>query len=255
MNHLRLAFRQLIKNPGFSAIAIITLALGVGANTAIFSIVNSVLLRPLPYPGADRIMVLNESGDGQEFSVSLPNYEDWKRDNTVFQFLAITRRESRNLSGIQGQEAERIPCAFVSEDFFKVIGISPKLGRTFTGEESKAGGPPAIVISDRLWHRVFARDPDVLGRTIKLHNQGFTVIGVMPPEMTSPQDTDVWFPFGRRIVSIWNDRTIHPMLFAWGRLKPGVTVDQARTEMKGIAARLEKEYPATNARASITVTP
>lgn len=255
MSNFRLALRQLIKNPGFAAVAILTLALGIGANTAIFSIVNAVLLRPLPYPNADRIMVLNESGDGQEFAVSLPNYEDWKRDNTVFQFLAITRRESRNLSGVTGQEAERIPCAHVSEDFFKVVGISPKLGRTFTEEESKAGGPPAVVISDRLWQRLFARDADVLGRTIKLHNQGFTIIGVMPPEMASPQDTDVWFPFGRRIVPIWNDRTIHPMLFVWGRLKPGATVDQARTEMQGIAARLEKEYPATNARAGVTVTP
>jgi putative ABC transport system permease protein len=143
----------------------------------------------------------------------------------------------------------------VSEDFFKVVGISPKLGRTFTEEESKAGGPAAVVISDRLWQRLFVRDANVLGRTIKLHNQGYTIVGVMPPEMTSPQDTDVWFPFGRRIVPIWNDRTIHPMLFVWGRLKPGVTIDQARTEMKGIAARLEKEYPATNARASVTVTP
>ena len=255
MNHLRYAFRQLIKNPAFSTVAILTLALGIGANTAIFSIVNAVLLRPLPYPDAGRIMVLNELGDGQEFSVSLPNYEDWKRDNTVFQFLAITRRESRNLSGIAGQEAERIQCAHVSEDFFKVVGIAPKLGRTFTEEESKAGGPPAVVISDRIWQRVFAREGNVLGRTIKLHNQDYTVVGVMPPEMTSPQDTDVWFPFGRRIVPFWNDRTIHPMLFVWGRLKPGVTVLQARTEMKGIAARLEKEYPATNARAGVTVSP
>src|SRR5882672_12002298 len=151
MNNFRLALRQLTKNPAFAAVAILTLALGIGANTAIFSIVNSVLLRPLPYPEADRIMVVNESGDGQEFSVSLPNYEDWKRDNNVFQFLAITRRESRNLSGISGQEAERIQCAHVSEDFFKVIGIAPKLGRTFTEEESKRGGPPAVVISDRLW--------------------------------------------------------------------------------------------------------
>ena len=255
MNNFRLALRHLIKNPGFAAVAILTLALGIGANTAIFSVVNAVLLQPLPYANADRIMVLNESGDGQEFSVSLPNYEDWKHDNTVFEYLAITRRESRNLSGISGQEAQRIPCAHVSEEFFKVVGISPKLGRTFTNEEAKPDGPPVVVISDRLWQRAFDRDSNVVGRTMKLNDQGFTVIGVMPPEMTSPQDTDLWFPFARRIVSFWQDRTIHPMLFVWGRLKAGVTVDQARTQLKGIAARLEKEYPATNARASVSVTP
>jgi putative ABC transport system permease protein len=255
MNDLRFALRQLIKNPAFSAVAVITLALGIGANTAIFSIVNAVLLRPLPYPDADRIMVLNESANGQEFSVSLPNYQDWKRDNNVFKYLAITRRESRNLSGIPGREAERIPCANVSEEFFKVIGLSPKLGRTFNEEEEKPGGPPAVVISDRLWQHTFARDASVLGQTIKLHNQAFTVVGVMPAEMNSPQDTDVWFPFARRIAPIWQDRTIHPMLFVWGRLKPGVTIDQARTEMKAIAVRLENEYPATNARASISITP
>ena len=255
MNDLRFAFRQLIKNPAFSAVAIITLALGIGANTAIFSIVNAVLLRPLPYPAADRIMVLNESGNGQEFSVSLANYEDWKRDNNVFKYLAITRRESRNLSGIPGRDAERIPCAYVSEEFFKVIGLQPKLGRTFNTEEEKPGGAPAVIISDRLWQHAFGRDAGVLGKTIKLHDRGFTIVGVMPGEMNSPQDTDVWFPFAGRIVPFWRDRTIHPMLFVWGRLKPGVTIEQARTEMKTIAARLEKEYPATNAGASVSVTP
>jgi putative ABC transport system permease protein len=252
---IRFALRQLVKQPGFTFIAVLVLALGIGANTAIFSIVNAVLLRPLPYPDADRIMVLNESANGQEFSVSLPNYQDWKRDNNVFKYFAITRRESRNLSGIPGREAERIPCAYVSEEFFKVVGLSPKLGRIFNEEEEKPGGPPAVVISDRLWQHAFARDAAVLGQTIKLHNQGFTIIGVMPPEMNSPQNTDVWFPFARRIVPFWQDRVIHPMLFVWGRLKPGVTVDQARTEMKAIAARLEKEYPSTNAGASISVTP
>lgn len=156
---LKFALRRLWKSPEFTLVAVLTLALGIGANTAIFSVVNAVLLQPLPYPNADRIMVLNETGDGQEFSVALPNYEDWKRDNTVFQHLAITRRESRNLSGIPGQEAERIPCAYVSEDFFRVIGLSPRLGRTFTDEEAKPGGPAAVVISDRLWQRAFGRTP------------------------------------------------------------------------------------------------
>src|SRR2546421_6254673 len=151
LQDLRYGARMLAKQPAFTAIAALTLALGIGANTAIFSVINAVLLRPLPFPEADHIMFLAESNNaGQEFSVSLPNYQDWKRDNTVFEYLAITRRESRNLSGISGQEAQRIPCAYVSEEFFKVIGLSPKLGRTFTDEEAKAGGPPAIVISDRL---------------------------------------------------------------------------------------------------------
>ena len=168
MNDLRFALRQLIKNPAFSAVAVITLALGIGANTAIFSIVNAVLLRPLPYPDADRIMVLNESANGQEFSVSLPNYQDWKRDNNVFKYLAITRRESRNLSGIPGREAERIPVRLVyRKSFFKVIGLSPKLGRTFNEEEEKPGGPPAVVISDRLWQHAFARDARCFGANDK----------------------------------------------------------------------------------------
>ncbi len=256
MNNLRYAFRQLLKQPGFTAIAVLTLALGIGANTAIFSVINAVLLRPLPYPDAARIMVLNEtSGPGQDFAVALPNYLDWKRDNTVFAQLAITHRESRNLSGLSGQEAERVSCAYVSQEFFKVLGIGPNSGGTFTAEEEKPGGPLSAIISDRLWQRAFARDPAALGRTIKLHNQAFTIVGIMPPGISSPQDTEVWFPFSRRVVSAWNDRTIHPMLFAWGRLKPGVTVEQARTEMKAIAARLEKQYPATNARASVAVTP
>jgi len=253
---IRFASRQLIKNPGFAIIAVSTLALGIGANTAIFSVINAVLLRPLPYPNADRIMVLSESaGPGQEFAVALPDYLDWKNENTVFEELAVTHKESRNLSGIPGREAERISSSYVSNNFFKVIGLSPILGRTFTEEEGKAGGPLAVVISERLWQRAFGRDPSVLGRAISLHNQSFTIIGVMPAEMTSPQDSEAWFPFGRRIVPIWQNRAIHPMLFVWGRLKPGVTVDQARTEMKGIAARLEKAYPETNAQETVNVTP
>src|SRR5216110_2614081 len=140
MSNLRFAFRQVIKNPAFSAVAIITLALGIGANTAIFSIVNSVLLRPLPYPNADRIMVLNEtSGPGQDFSVALPDYFDWRNDNTLFEHLAVTHKESRNLSGIPGREAERVSCVSVTLNFFKVVGLAPQLGRIFTEEEDRIG--------------------------------------------------------------------------------------------------------------------
>src|ERR1700756_5269410 len=133
MNHFRLAFRQLIKNPAFSAVAVLTLALGIGANTAIFSIVNAVLLRPLPYPDADRIMVLNESsGPGQDYSVAMPDYSDWRNENTVFEHLAATHKESRNLSGIPGRDPERISCSTVTRNFFNVVGMPPRIGRTFS---------------------------------------------------------------------------------------------------------------------------
>jgi len=257
MSHLRFAFRQLIKNPAFSAVAIVTLALGIGANTAIFSIVNAVLLRPLPYPDADRIMVLNESsGPGQDYSVALPDYFDWRNDNKVFEHLACTHKESRNLSGISGREAERVSCASVTRNFFDVIGLPAEIGRTFSEDEDKVGGPPVVVISDRLWQRAFNRDLGAIGRSINLHDQSFTIIGVMPPQMTSPQDTEAWFSLGRRSNNpAWMDRSHHPMMFVWGRLETGVTVEQARTEMKGIAARLEKTYPDTNTKVYAVVTP
>jgi putative ABC transport system permease protein len=257
MNDLKFALRQLRKSPGFSLVAILTLALGIGANTAIFSIVNAVLLRPLPYPDAGRIMVLNESsGPGQDYSVALPDYFDWRNDNTVFEHLAATHKESRNLSGIPGREPERISCASVTRNFFNIVGLPPEIGRTFSEDEDKIGAPPVVVISDRLWRRVFNADPAILGRSITLHDQSYTVIGVMPPEMTSPQDSDVWMSMMRRSNNgVWMQRFVHPMIFVWGKLKPGVTVEQARTEMKGIAARLEKAYPATNGQETAVVTP
>ena len=248
---------MLRKQPGFSVIAILTLALGIGANTAIFSIVNAVLLRPLPYPNADRIMVLNESsGPGQDYSVALPDYFDWRNDNTVFEHLACTHKESRNLSGVPGREPERISCASVTRNFFNIIGLPPKIGRTFSEDEDKVGAPPVVVISDRLWRRAFNADPSVLGRSITLHDQNFTVIGVMPPQVTSPQDSDVWLSMMRRSNNpVWMQRFIHPMIYVWGKLKPGVTLKQARSEMKTIAARLEKTYPETNGKETAIVTP
>jgi len=254
---IQYAFRMLRKQPCFSVIAILTLTLGIGANTAIFSIVNAVLLRPLPYPDAERIMVLNESsGPGQDYSVALPDYFDWRNDNTVFEHLAATHKESRNLSGIPGRDPERVSCASVTRNFFSVVGISPEIGRIFSEDEDKVGAPPVVVISDRLWRRVFNADPSVLGRSITLHDQNFTVIGVMPPQVTSPQDSDVWLSMIRRSNNpVWMQRFIHPMIYVWGKLKPGVTLEQARSEMKTIAARLEKTYPETNGKETAIVTP
>src|SRR5436190_6864766 len=257
LQDLRYALRMLAKQPAFTAIAILTLALGIGANTAIFSMINSVLLRPLPYPYAHRIMVLNESsGPGQDFSVALPDYFDWQKETKTFEHLACTHKESRNLSGIPGREAERVSTASVTRNFFNVIGLSPQIGRVFSEDEDKVGAPPVVIISDRIWQRVFNRSPKAIGHSIVLHDQNFTVIGVMPPQMTSPQDTDVWVSLMRRSNNqAWIDRSHHPMMFVWGELKPGVTVDQARSEMKTIAAQLEKAYPETNKGETIVVTP
>src|SRR6266576_3535516 len=257
LDDLCYAVRMLLKQPGFTIIAALTLALAIGANTAIFSIVNAVLLRPLPYPKADRIMVLNESsGPGQDYSVALPDYFDWQKENTVFEHLAATHKESRNLSGIAGRDPERVSCAAVTRNFFNIIGLPPQIGRTFSEEEDKVGAPPVVVISDRLWQRAFNRDEKILGQAITLHDQSYTVIGVMPRQMTSPQDTDVWLSMMRRSNNdVWMSRAIHPMIYVWGKLKPGVTVERARTQMKGIAARLEKTYPDTNRGETAVVTP
>jgi putative ABC transport system permease protein len=257
LSDFRHALRQLVKSPGFTAVAVFTLALGIGANTAIFSIVNAVLLRPLPYPDPDRIMVLSESsGPGQDFSVALPDYFDWQNDNTVFKHLAATHKESRNLSGVPGRDPEHVSCASVTRNFFNIVGINPEIGRTFNEEEDKVGAPPVAVISDRLWQHAFNRDPSVIGRAITLHDSNYTVIGVMPPQVTSPQDTDVWLSLMRRSNNpAWMDRSHHPMIYVWGKLKPGVSVDQARAEMKMIAARLEKTYPDTNKNIYAVVTP
>ncbi|MGZ4986217.1 MAG: ABC transporter permease, partial [Chthoniobacterales bacterium] len=257
MKDLRFALRQLRKTPGFSCIAILTLALGIGANTSIFSVVNAVLLRPLPYPEPNRLAILSESDSTQpNISVSFPDYVDWRRDNTVFEELAAGRRESLNLSGREGLEPEQISGAIVTANFFKVIGLTPQIGRVFTEEEDRVGGPLLAVISDHLWQKIFNRNPNALGQTLALGNQVYTIIGVMPPQMFSPRTAEVWLPLMRRTNNAnWQNRDNHPGLFGWARLKRGVTLETAKAEMKTIGARLEQQYPASNARVGVNVTP
>jgi len=257
MNDLRYAFRQLRKTPGFTFIAVLTLALGIGANTAIFSVIYAVLLQPLPYPNGERIVILTETDSNQpQISVAYPDYVDWRRDQAVFDALAISRRESYNLSGLENRAPEQISGSLVTASFFKVIGLSPQLGRVFTEEEDRVGGPAVCVISDKLWYRVFNRDPNILGKSVNFGNQPYTIIGVMPPQMFSPRTVEVWFPLTRRTDDqMWQTRDNHPGLFGWARLKEGVTVEKALAQMKEIAARLSKEYPKSNTGVSATVTP
>jgi putative ABC transport system permease protein len=256
MNDLRYALRQLRKTPGFTFIAVLTLALGIGANTAIFSVIYAVLLQPLPYPDGERIVILTETDSNQpQISVAYPDYVDWKRDNTVFENIAVSRRESYNLSGMEGRAPEQVSGGLVTGNFFKVIGLQPQLGRVFTEEEDRVGGPMVCVISDKIWQRVWNRDPNVLGKSVNLGNQPFTIIGVMPPQMFSPRTVDVWFPLTRRTGDpMWQSRDNHPGLFGWARLKEGVTIDKALAQMKEIAGRLSVQYPKSNTGVSVTVT-
>ena len=256
MNDLRYALRQLRKTPGFTFIAVLTLALGIGANTAIFSVIYAVLLQPLPYPQGDRIVILTESDSNQpQISVSYPDYLDWTKEQKVFEALGASRRESYNLSGLEGRAPEQVSGGLVTASFFKVIGLQPQLGRVYTEEEDRVGGPAVCVISDKLWQRVFNRDANILGKSVNFGNQPYTIIGVMPPQMFSPRTVDVWFPLTRRTDNeMWQSRDNHPGLFGWGRLKEGVTIEQALAQMKEIEARLAQQYPKSNTGVSVTVT-
>ncbi len=218
--------------------------------------VNHVLLRPLPYPHPERLVYLSEVINGTDTAIALPDYVDWRKDSKSFEHLALSRLESRNLSGIPGREPERISVAYVTANFFNVIGLPPQIGRTFSEDEDRPGAPSLAVISDRLWDRVFHRDPQVVGRPMQFHGTPITVIGVMPREMDSPHEVDAWFAVMRRAnLPGWQNRANHPMFFGWGRLKEGVTAEQARGEIKAISARLEKLYPATNAGVGAEVRP
>src|SRR5947209_8160632 len=256
LQDFRYGLRKLAQQPAFTMIAVLTLALGIGANSAIFSVVNAVLLRPLPYPEPERIVYLSETNGGNNSSIAFPDYIDWRNDAKSFEHLALSRTESRNLSGIAGREPERVSVSFVTANFFNVIGLNPQIGRTFTEDEDKPGAPALVVLSDRLWDRAFNRDPKIIGRAVRFHDQPFVVTGVMPRDMDSPHGVDAWFSLMRRSAApAWQNRANHPMFYGWGRLKKDVTVEQARSEMKTIAARLEKTYPQTNAGTGAEVKP
>ena len=257
MKDVRHALRQLRKSPGFTAVAVLTLALGIGANTAIFSVVNAVLLRPLPYPEPDRLIVFHQTHtNASNLWVSFPDYLDYRRDNTVFEHLALSGERSQSLSGLDGRDAEQVSGAIVTASFFKAVGLAPQIGRAFNEEEDRVGGPRLVVLSDRLWERLFQRDHSVLGKDLTFGGEPYTVVGVMPPQMFSPRQADVWFPLMPRTAHPgYQGRGNHPGLTGWGRLKPGVTLEMAQAEMTTLAKRLEQEHPTTNKNIGVRVQP
>ena len=252
---LRYGARMLLKNPGFALIAVITLALGIGANTAIFSVVNGVLLRPLPYEEPDRLMLLTEYGANfGEMSISYPNFTDWRAQNRVFEKIGVYNRENYNLTG--SGEVERLRAAQMSADLFDALRVRAALGRVYTNDEDKPGASPVVVLSHGLWQRRFGGDPNIVGRTLTLNDRGYTVIGVMPRGFLFPTRVEMWVPVGTLSdQETWKHRGNHPGLYAVARLKPGVTFEQARENMKNVTAALEKQYPGDNQGNSATITP
>jgi putative ABC transport system permease protein len=247
---IRYGLRMLRKHPGFTAVAVLTLAIGIGANTAIFSVVNTVLLRPLPYPHADRIVYLSEwSQDVPDMSIAMANFDDWEKMNKVFDGMVAYRGENLNLTG-QG-EPQRLAVREVTAGLFPTLGVEPILGRELTPEDDKPGAEPVILLSDSLWARGFGRDPSVLGRRLNLDGELYTVIGVLPSSRFHPswRRYDAFTSLGRLENAIGGPqrRSEHPGIYAYGRMKPGTSVEQARADMVAVVAQLGKQYPKTNA--------
>ncbi len=236
---LRFAARSLSRSPGFSAVAVLTLALGIGATTAIFSVVNGVLLKPLPYPDADRIVYFWQINDeGNESNVSEPNFLDVKERSRSFAELAETSGAGP-VAVVGGREPVRAPAAAVSEEFFDVMRVRPELGRLFVPDEQRQGAAPAVLVSHDFWQGALGGTPDVLGRTLTFQDRVHTVVGVMPPGFDFPQGADLWTP--RELAEPQIYRTAHNWTVV-GRLRDGVSVEQARAEVSAIARRLKQEY-------------
>src|SRR4051812_37314572 len=240
---LRFALRQLRKTPGFTAVALLTLALGIGANTAIFSLVHSVLLRPLPYPDQGQLVILWEDEiNFQQASIAWPDLLDWQKDNTAFTALGGYRRDNFTLTG--QAEPEMLRGARTSAQFFEVVKLPVLRGRVFTADEDKAGAPALVVLGHALWQRKFGGRDDVLGQTLTLNGESYTVIGVLPPEFNSPTRVDFWTQLGRLgDEKSWQTRGNHPGIYALGRMKRGQTFASALGDLKRISARIEKENP------------
>ncbi len=240
------AIRRLLHNPGFSLVVVLTLALGIGANTAIFSIVNGVLLRPLPYDQPDRLVALNHfygNLDGLEAGFAVPTYRDIRERMTIFDAFAVGQGWNANLTGM-GQP-ERLIASKTTAEFFKVYGVAPQLGRTFAVGEDQAGRDKVVVLSHGFWHRRFGGDPTVVGRKILLDGEPYDVIGVMPLGFYSffNRSTDLWGPAVFTPEQYSDDSRTNEFLVAAGRLKPGIGIDQATRDVTAFAKTLKRDFP------------
>ncbi|PWT90072.1 MAG: ABC transporter permease, partial [Blastocatellia bacterium] len=252
---IRYGARMLLRNPGVTSIVILALALGIGANTAIFSVVNAVLLRPMPYSEANRLLFLNETDPNMdEMSISYPNFTDWRNQNHVFEKIGVYNRNSYTLTGYG--DAERIPTAQVSADLFAALRVNAGWGRVFTNDEDKPGGTPVVVLSYGLWQRRFGGQTNILNQNLTFNGKTYSVIGIMPRDFLYPSRVEMWVPVGQLSGDPnWQQRGNHPGLYAIARLKPGATLEQAKADMDTIAVNLEKQYPNSNTSTRVRIRP
>ena len=253
LQDVRYGLRTLAKQPGFAATALITLALGIGATTAIFSVVNAVVLRPLPFDGADRIVAVTNNYlklGTTGTTVSGPDFMDWREQSRSFDVLAHYRGWEESVT--VGNASDYAVVVRIGPGYFDVFGATARLGRLLTAEEASPDGPPAVVITDAYWRRQFAADPDVIGTTLTLDQRAFTIVGVAAAGFRFPARADLYAADPGRLAT--TSRTGHNYR-AVGRLAAGVSLAQARAEMTGIAARLTAEYPRSNGDKGVRLTP
>ena len=246
---VRYGLRMLAKSPAFTVVAVLTLALGIGANTALFSVVNGVLLNPLPYDHPEQLVRLHESKvNFATGSISFPNFQDWRKNNRTFSMMAVSRPNSVSLTGVG--EAERIQIQFVTVDFFPILGVKPVAGRLFTEGEDEIGRPPIALIGAAFWKRKLGGTPDAIGKALTLEGRNYTIVGIIPANFDfavgSFRPTEIYLPVGQWGNPILGNRTAGLGFHGLGRLKPGVTPEQAQADMDEVSRQLEKIYPDAN---------
>jgi len=257
LSSLRLAFRQFAHAPGFTIIAVLTLALGIGANTAFFSVINNALLRPLPYPNQERIAYLNEFNSGKSgssMSVSYPNFQDWYKQQDVFSSLAFITFNGTKLK--TPERTERVQLGMITSDFFSVLGVQPAQGRMPDASDDVESAAPVAWLTHQTWERYFAASPDLIGKTILIEGRDFAVAGILPASFRFTRNTDIFVnlpPLARQY--FYTMRENHSNSFALGLLKPGNTITGAQVQMSAIAQRLRNDYPQANGGIDIRVTP
>jgi len=250
---LRYAIRKLIQSPGFTAIAVLTLGLGIGANTALFSVVNGVLLNPLPYPHSSQLVAVYERVAGLDSApIEYLNFLDWQRDSKSFVSMAVYRNEDYNFIG--NGEGERLSGYMVSAGFFNTLGVAPVLGRTFGVDDDQIGAAPVVILSGGLWKRKFGSSPEIIGQPIILNGTAYTIVGIIPDNFSFYGNMrDVYTPIGQWRDPSFRDRRISVSARAFGRLSPGLTLPQGQAEMNEIARNLALAYPEADSGKSITL--